>query len=135
MAALKQATWRPDNLNGGFQAPGGIESELSPTPGIESIFPYTVKQGSPATIVTLKGFNYVRGSAAYLDGKAVPTKVISRTELQATVDANVLAKAGRYSVVVKNPQPVAAPEWGDTSNPAKLLVPYSFSTATSENKF
>ena len=135
MAALKQATWRPDNLNGGFQAPGGIESELSPTPGVESIFPYTVKQGSPAMTVTLKGFNYVRGSKAFVDGKAVPTKVISRTELQATVDASVLSKAGRYSLVVKNPQPVAAPEWGDTSNPAKLLVPYSFTAATSENKF
>jgi hypothetical protein len=135
MTALKQATWRPDNLNGGFAGPGGIESELSPTPGIESIFPYTVKQGSGSTIMTLKGFNYVRGSQVLADGKAIPTKVISRTEIQATLDASLLAKPGRYSIVVKNPQPVAAPEWGDTSNPGKLLVPYSFTTATSENKF
>jgi hypothetical protein len=135
MTALKQATWRPDNLNGGFAGPGGIESELSPTPGIESIFPYTVKQGSGSTTVTLKGFNYVRGSQALIDGKPVPTKVISRTEVQATLDAGILAKPGRYSIVIKNPQPVAAPEWGDTSNPGKLLVPYSFTTATSENKF
>jgi hypothetical protein len=135
MTALKQATWRPDNLNGGFAGPGGIESELSPTPGIESIFPYTVKQGSGSTIVTLKGFNYVRGSQVLIDGKPIPTKVISRTEVQANLDASLLAKPGRYSIVVKNPQPVAAPEWGDISNPAKLLVPYSFTTATSENKF
>jgi imidazolonepropionase-like amidohydrolase len=135
LAALKQATWRPDNLNGGFAGAGGIDSELSPTPGIESIYPHTVKQGSTATILTLKGFNYVRGSQAFVDGKPVPTQIISRTELRATVDVAFLAKAGRYSVRVKNPQPVAAAEWGDTSNPAKLLVPYSFTTATSENRF
>ena len=52
-----------------------------------------------------------------------------------TLDAGLLAKPGRYSVVIKNPQPVAAPEWGDTSNPAKLLVPYSFTAATSDNRF
>jgi hypothetical protein len=76
-----------------------------------------------------------RRERALDDGKPVPTKVVSRTELQATLDAGLLAKPGRYSVVIKNPQPVAAPEWGDTSNPAKLLVPYGFTTATSDNKF
>jgi len=25
--------------------------------------------------------------------------------------------------------------WGDTSNPARLLVPYAFTTGTSQNKF
>jgi hypothetical protein len=135
MAALKQATWRPDNLNGGFAGAGGVDSELSPTPGIESIFPYTVKQGSSATILTLKGFNYVRGSRVYVEGTPVPTKIVSRTELQATLEPSLLAKAGRYSVVIKNPQPLALQEWGDTSNPAKLLVPYAFTTAISENRF
>lgn len=135
MLALKQATWRPDNLNGGFAGAGGIDSAISPTPGIESIFPYTLKQGTPATTVTLRGFNYVRGSQAYIDGKPVPTRVVSRTEIQAAADAALLAKPGRYSVVVKNPQPVAVPQWGDTSNPAKLLVPYAFTTQTSDNKF
>jgi len=135
LAALKQATWRPDSLNGGFAGAGGINSELSPTPGIESIYPYTVKQGSASTILTLKGFNYVRGSQAFVDGKPVPTQIVSRTEIRATVDSAFLAKPGRYSVTIKNPQPVAAAEWGDTSNPAKLLVPYNFTTATSENRF
>ena len=135
LAALKQATWRPDSLNGGFQGVGGLDSELSPTPGIESIFPYTVKEGSPATVLTLKGFNFVRRSQALVDGKPVPTKVVSRTEVQATLDATVLAKPGRYAVTIKNPLPLATAEWGDTSNPAKLLVPYAFTTATSDNKF
>ena len=135
MLALKQATWRPNNLNGGFAGAGGIDSSISPTPGIESIFPYTLKPGSPATTITLKGFNYIHGSQAYIDGKPVPTRVVSRTEIQATADAGLLSKPGRYSVVIKNPQPVAVPQWGDTSNPAKLLVPYAFTTQTSDNKF
>ena len=133
--ALKQATWRPDNLNGGFAGPGGVDSDISPTPGLESIYPYTLAQGSPATQITLKGFNFVRGSRVMVDGKAVPTTVINRTEVQAMIDAATLAKPGRFVVVVKNPQPVGNVMWGDTSNPARLLVPYNFTTGTSQNKF
>jgi hypothetical protein len=29
---------------------------------------------------------------------------------------------------VKNPQPLATVDWGDTSNTAHILVPYAFST-------
>jgi imidazolonepropionase-like amidohydrolase len=135
VAALKQATWRPNSLNGGFAGAGGLDTENSPTPGIESLMPYVVNQGSPTTTLTLKGFNFVRGSRVYLDNQAVPTKVISRTELQATVDATILAKAAKYAVTVKNPAPIAPFEWGDTSNQANLLVPYKFTTQHSQNKF
>jgi hypothetical protein len=134
-AALKQATWRPDSLNGGFQGMGGLDSENIPTPGIESIMPYTIPQGSPAMTVVIKGFNFVRGSQALVDGKPVPVKVVSRTELQATIDAAILAKAKKYALTVKNPAPIVTSEWGDTSNQANLLVPYSFTTAYSQNRF
>ncbi len=125
-AALKQATWRPESLNGGFNGAGGIDSSSSPTPGIESISPFTVPRGSPTTIMTIKGFNFVRGSMVYLDNRPVPVKVVSRTELQATLDANVFARAGRIAVVVKNPAPIVTVDWGDTSNQANLLIPYEF---------
>ena len=91
-------------------------------------------QGSAAT-VTLKGFNFVRGSRVFLDNQAVPTKVISRTELQATVDATILARAAKYAVTIKNPAPISPFEWGDTSNQANLLVPYKFTTQHTRNKF
>jgi len=134
-AALKQATWRPESLNGGFNGPGGIDSNSSPTPGIESIFPFTVPQGSPATALTIKGFNFVRRSKVYLDGQPLPVKVVSRTELEAMVDASLLVRAGRFAVVVKNPEPIVTVDWGDTSNQANLLVPYKFTIQYSHNKF
>ena len=37
-------------------------------------------------------------------------------------------------VQVKNPLPLNAPEWGDHSNDARLLVPFSFTTKYSMNK-
>jgi hypothetical protein len=134
-AALKQATWRPESLNGGFNGAGGIDSSSSPTPGIESISPFTVPRGSPTTIMTIKGFNFVRGSMVYLDNRPVPVKVVSRTELQATLDANVFARAGRIAVVVKNPAPIVTVDWGDTSNQANLLIPYEFTKQYSHNTF
>ena len=134
-AALKQVTWRPDALNGGFNNAGGIDSSSSPTPGIESIFPYSLVQGAPTTTLTLKGFNFVRGSKVFIDNQPVPVKVVSRTELEATLDANLLGRAGRYPVVVKNPLPIATVDWGDTSNQANLLVLYKFTLQYSHNKF
>ena len=65
-------------------------------------------------------------SLVYVGGEAVPTSVDSRTEITATVPANVLARAGKLEVVVKNPEPVAEPIWGDTSNAAYILVPFEF---------
>jgi hypothetical protein len=134
-AAVKAATWRPDNLNGGFNQAGGIDSELAPTPGIESIAPYTVLRGSPGFVLTIKGFNFVKGSRVFVDGIPVPVRVASRTEIQATIDQNLIARAGRFGVVVKNPQPLAYKEWGDTSNRANLLVPFEFTTKYSKNRF
>jgi hypothetical protein len=58
---------------------------------------------------------------------------VSRNEIQAVVNENILARAGRFEVVVKNPLPLATPAWGDTSNVANLLVPFSFTTRFSKN--
>jgi hypothetical protein len=134
LAALKQATWRPDNRNGGFAGAGGIESAIMPTPGLESLFPYVIDQGSEPTVVTLRGFNFVTGSQVLLNGRPVPARVVSRTEIQFTMDANTLNAPGRYVLRVKNPEPLATPEWGDTSNPVKLTVPYR-GTPHSKNQF
>jgi hypothetical protein len=59
---------------------------------------------------------------------------VSPTELQVTVDAALL-KPGTLFLTVKNPQPLATPMWGDTSNIARLLVPYRFTTNYSKNLF
>ncbi len=127
--ALKQAT-----AGGGGRGGAGIQNPVqAPTPGVESLFPYEAIQGSPDTKVTIKGFNYVQRSQVFVDNIPVPTRVVSRTEIEATVPANILARAGRFEVMVKNPAPLATPEWGGSSNAANLLVPFSFTTQYSKN--
>jgi hypothetical protein len=135
VAALKMTTWRPDNRNGGFAGPGGIDTALAPTPGLESITPYVIDQGSPTTSVTLRGFNFINRSQVLVNGRVVPAKVVSRTEIQVPLDAATLNTPGRYVIRVKNPAPLGTPEWGDTSNAAKITVPYAFTKAHSHNQF
>jgi hypothetical protein len=127
--AVKDATFRP-NVNSVRGEPGlpGIVPNFhtSPTPGIEGMTPHTVTRGAGDTTINITGFNFVQRSLVYVDGAAVPTTVNSRTEITATVPANVLASAGKLEVVVKNPEPISQPVWGDTSNAAYLLVPFEF---------
>jgi hypothetical protein len=142
VAALKTATWRPNagptllNIQGPA-APYPTVPDLwaSPTPAIEAMEPHTIIQGSPTQTLQIKGFNYVKGSVVYVDGQPIPTEVVNRTEIKATVDSAVLAQAGNRVVTVKNPQPLDANAWGDTSNKAHILVPFSFTTAWSHNKY
>jgi hypothetical protein len=92
--------------------------------------PIIVTQGDSCT-VTLTGFNFVRRSAVYFKGHAVPFKAVSPTELQVTLDADALREAGRFDLVVKNPEPLdpfyARSMWGNgTSNVAHLIVNYKY---------
>ena len=117
--SLKQATFR---AGGGGAAPDPVEA---PQPGIETISPLMVTAGSPTTTLTLKGFNFVRRSRVYFDGGSVPYRLVTPTELQVTLDENHLRRAGRFDIVVMNPEPIATPEWGNgTSNKAHLIVNY-----------
>jgi hypothetical protein len=102
----------------------------SPQPAIETMDPIIVTQGDSA-VVTLKGFNFVRRSTVYFKGKPVPFRAVSSTELQVTLDAEALREAGRFDLVVKNPEPVDSffvrSMWGDgTSNVAHLIVNYKY---------
>jgi hypothetical protein len=110
------------------------DPSLSPSPGIEIIFPHTIIQGTPDTSFTLTGISFVKRSLVYVDGQPMPTTVSSATQLSFVIDANTLNKAGKLKVVVRNPEPLAAPEWGAVSNNAYVLVPFAFTTAWSRNK-
>jgi predicted amidohydrolase len=100
----------------------------SPQPAIESMNPIIVTQGD-SVMVTLKGFNFVRRSAVYFKGQPVPFRAVSSTEIQVTLDAEALREAGRFDLVVKNPEPLdpfyLRSMWGNgTSNIAHLIVTY-----------
>jgi hypothetical protein len=102
----------------------------SPQPAIETLNPIIVTQGDSA-MVAITGFNFVRKSAVYFKGKPVPFRVVSSTELQVTLDAEALREAGRFDLVVKNPEPLdpffVRSMWGNgTSNVAHLIVNYKY---------
>jgi len=110
---------------GGAPDPLGPDPANSPQPGIETIAPVMVTQGAPTTTLTLNGFNFVRRTRVLFDGISVPYRRVSPTQLQVTLDEELLKRGGRFDVVVQNPQPVAAPQWGDgTSNTAHLTVSF-----------
>ena len=86
-----------------------------------------VTQGAPATTLTITGFNFVARSRVLIDGVSVPWRRVSAAELAITLDENMLRRAGRFDVVVVNPEPLTAPKWGTgASNKAHLLVNYRY---------
>jgi imidazolonepropionase-like amidohydrolase len=129
-ASLKQATAGGGRGGGGGNQPAApppaLNPAASPTPGIEGTAPHTILRGSPDTDITVTGFNFVQRSQAYYDGVAVPTRVVNRNQLVATIPNNLLGRAGAFKLLVKNPEPLAAPAWGSESNYANILVPFEF---------
>jgi hypothetical protein len=81
--------------------------------------------------VKLTGFNFVRKSTVYFKGRLVPSKVVAAGQMEVTLDADALREAGRFNVVVKNPDPLddffVRSNWGNgTSNIAHLIVNYKY---------
>jgi imidazolonepropionase-like amidohydrolase len=141
-AALKEATWRP-NINA-TRGERGIATRLpdfnvSPTPGIEGISIHTVRQGSAGMTVTITGFNYTTKSVVYVNEQPVPTRVLSRTQVEADLSAAHFAEAGKLHIDVRHPLPLQTPEWGFKSNQAHILVPFNFTETTlalsTDNRF
>ena len=108
---------------------------VSPTPGIEETSVHTIIQGTSDTSVTVKGINFVKRSVAYAGETPMPTQVVSKTELRATIPADLLANAGKLHITIRNPEPLSDYDWGPKSNTANILVPFSFTTAWSHNRY
>ena len=119
--------------------PAGFGANRQPQPTIETIDPgrrdyadpdyskAVVKEGGPTLTLKLTGFNYFQRSLVYFNNIPVPTKVISRIALEATIDESLLRTAGRYTVVVKNlglADPANPALGNGTSNKAWLIVGY-----------
>src|SRR5205085_2168258 len=115
--AVEDLTWvrkltqeYPERRGGAQSFPDPIES---PQPAITTIEPVVITQGAGTTTLKLTGFNFVARSRVFVDGLSVPWKRVSATELAVTLDENILRRAGRFDVVVINPEPLMAPKWGN----------------------
>ena len=92
-------------------------SAPNPTPGIDSLTPQQIEQGSPEQIITVAGTDFVPGSVVRVNGADRTTDFVNRTELRATLPESDFATAGARQVVVFNPAP-----GGGTSNALSLIV-------------
>jgi hypothetical protein len=125
VGALKAATQRGV---GGDGSAGQVPVRVYP-PGIETISPYLVVEGTRTVTLTIKGVNFIPNSQVYFDNKPVPSRRVSPTEIEATIDERLLRSAGRFDVVVKNPAPIVMPGWrapDGSSNLAHFLVNFKY---------
>jgi hypothetical protein len=65
-----------------------------------SINPSSGTLGAPATTITLNGTGFLATSVAELNGKAISSKLISPTQLQATIAATVFQKVQNVAITV-----------------------------------
>lgn len=78
-------------------------------------------------MLVIKGFNFVRRMQVFFNSRSVPYRAVSATEIDVTLEEARLRTPGKFDVVIKNPQPVATPDMGNsTSNTAHLLVNFKY---------
>ncbi|MBZ5543108.1 MAG: IPT/TIG domain-containing protein, partial [Acidobacteriia bacterium] len=83
----------------------------SVVPVLNSISPSSATAGGSAFTLTATGSKFTNGSVLRWNGSAVPTTVISSTQLQATLGSSQLASAGTATVFV-----FTSGRFGGTSN-------------------
>jgi hypothetical protein len=121
--ALKDATFK-GNIKNAKQPTDPVES---PQPAIQAILPVSAHEGDAAIQLKLTGFNFVRRTRVTFDGVSVPWRFVSPTELEVSVNADLLKRPGRFEILVQNPLPVSQPNWGNgASNTAHFIVDYRY---------
>ncbi len=95
-----------------------IPSEI-PT-RITSISPRVAGEGSGSFELTVRGHDFTTSSVVQFDGKILPTRYISSSELRTTVPAEFVRTVGTYPVRVHN----RPPGWGKT-NKANFFVKFN----------
>lgn len=86
---------------------------------IRSISPRVAEEGSDAFELTVRGFDFTTSSMVQFDGKLLPTRFMSSSELRTTVPAEFVQSVGTYAVRVHN----RPPGWG-TTNKANFFVKF-----------
>jgi imidazolonepropionase-like amidohydrolase len=114
---------------GGQEGGAGPDQVRVGPPGILTISPTVVTEGSPTTTLVIKGANFVNRTKVFFDNKVVPSRRVSSTELAVTLDANLLKSVGRYDIYLQTPGPLINPTWharDGISNMAHFLVNYKY---------
>ena len=81
---------------------GGL---YAPVPAISSLSPNTIAIGSSSTSLTVNGAGFNSASVVNWNGTALPTSMVSATQLTATVDASLVKQIGSAAITVSSPSP------------------------------
>ena len=131
-AALKRVTDEGIRTLAGLTDPTSAFGQ--PCPGIESLTPPMASEGEPTLMLTIKGVNFTTKSSVYWGGEPIRSTRVSETEIQATIDEPLIARAGIFPIEVKNPGPVLAqPKWGNVSNRLFFVVNFNSLNTSARN--
>lgn len=90
----------------------------NPVPFVnQPLVPESARPGSRGFILKVNGTGFVAGASVQWNGSPKPTKFVSSSQLQATINAKDVAKPGTASVLVVNPSP-----GGGSSNPTDFPI-------------
>jgi hypothetical protein len=94
-------------LDGSFVNPSGVldtslGTQVNVVPVVDSINPITATVGSPALTLTVTGNNFIGQPTVYWNGTALPTSLVSATELTAQIPVSDLAAASQAAITVSN---------------------------------
>ncbi len=101
------------NYSGTANFAGSISNSISvtilnPTPIVQSLSPFSVKQNSAAFTLGVNGTGFVNGATVNWNGSPRATTFVNSTRLNASILASDLTASGTASITVSNPAPTAA---------------------------
>ncbi len=82
---------------------------------LSSVAPPSAALGSPSVTVTLSGTGFRPGASALWNATTLASQFVSRTELTATISAELLAQPGSNDIRVRNPD-------GQVAGPVSFVV-------------
>jgi hypothetical protein len=112
-------------LDGSFVNPSGVldtsaGTPITPVPTLTGISPLTATVGSPAVTLSLTGRDFIGQPTVYWNGNALPTTIVSSTEISAQVPAANLTAVARAAVTASN---------SGTASPNSNSIPFAVSAA------
>ena len=110
---------------GGGNTGGGPSGPSNPIPTIQAISPNASQQGGESFTLSVVGSNFTSASSVQWNGNALPTTLVTKSLLTASVPAANLAAAGPDRITVANPAP-----GGGTSQALNFSVPCPVPTPT-----
>lgn len=104
------------------------QADEAPAPSVDTMLPTTAMVGAETVPVLVRGAGFVERTTLQVGGVAIPTQVVSSTELRASISSRWLANAGEIYVSVGT----APPGGGATvERPFLVVFPKPFVTTLS----